>query len=58
MTFYSIEFTGKVEEYGVVELEAVDSDEAENFAREHVAEAYPEYQDVSIDSIKEIVRNG
>lgn len=53
---YFIDFTGKVEEYGTVELEAESVEEAEEFTRDHIREAYPEFVDVEINSIKEIVR--
>lgn len=56
MTFYEVDFSYKIEEFGVVETEATDMEEAEDFAREHIAEAYPEVTDISIDAIKEIKR--
>lgn len=55
MKQFEIGFTYKVEEFGSVELEALDDGEADEFAREHVREAYPEARDVEIDYIKEIV---
>ena len=57
MTYYAVDFSYKIEEYGVVELEADNLEQAEDFAREYVAETYPDVMDVSIDGIKEI-KNG
>ena len=56
MTFYEVDFDYKVEEYGTVELEADDVNQAEDYAREHIAEAYPEVTSVSINAIREIKR--
>lgn len=56
MTFYEVDFTYKVEEYGTVELEADTIEQAEDFAREHVQEAYPEVTSLDITSIKEVRR--
>lgn len=56
MPNYEVDFTYKVEEYGTVELEATDIEQAEEFAREHVNEAYPEVTNLEISSIKEIKR--
>lgn len=58
MTFYEVDFTYKVEEYGTVELEADNHEQAEDFAREHIMEAYPEVTNVEINAIKEVRRNG
>lgn len=55
MKNFEVGFTYKVEEFGVVELNALDDGEADEMAREHVREAYPEASDVEIDYIKEIV---
>lgn len=56
MTFYDIEFTGKLQEWGNVELEADDVEQAEQYAREHILEVYPEYMDVEIEAVKELKR--
>lgn len=58
MKQFEIGFTYKIEEFGTVELEAVDDFEADEFAREHVREAYPDALNVEIDYIKEIKVNG
>jgi hypothetical protein len=54
MPNYEIEFTGKVQEWGNVELEADNPEQAEEFAREHILEVYPEYEDIEIEAIKEL----
>ena len=56
MSFYEIDFTYKVEEYGTVTVEAVDREQAEEFAREHISDAYDDVIDVTIDEVKEIKR--
>jgi len=56
MVSYDIGFTGKLQEWGNVELEADNTEQAEEFAREHVLEVYPEYSDVEIEYIKELQR--
>lgn len=56
MPRYEIDFTYKVEEYGVVDLEADSLEQAEEFAREHIKEAYSDVTDVNIDTIREISR--
>lgn len=54
MPMYEVDFDYKIEEYGTVQVEARDNDEAEDFAREHIAEAYPEVTNISINVIREI----
>lgn len=54
MTNYAVDFSYKIEEYGVVEMEADNIEQAEDFAREYVSETYPDVMDVNIDSIKEL----
>jgi len=44
----------KIEEYGVVELDADNIEQAEDYAREYIADAYEDVMDVTIDSIKEM----
>lgn len=58
MSYYEIDFGYKIEEYGVVELEADDVEQAEEFAREYVKDTYPDdiISDITIDAIKEIKR--
>jgi hypothetical protein len=56
MPFYEVDFGYKVEEYGVVEIEADDLEQAEEFAHEHIKEMYPDVTDITIDGIKEIKR--
>lgn len=58
MAFYEAEFSYKVEEYGAVTLEAIDADDADYLAREHVYEAFPEAMDITIETIKEVITNG
>lgn len=54
MKQFEIGFSYKIEEYGVVTLDAVDTDEADTYGREHVYETYPGVADITIDYIKEI----
>lgn len=54
MAYYDIGFTYKVEEYGVVSLEASDPTEADEFGREYVRESFPDVTDVEIDYVKEL----
>ena len=56
MTFYTVSFEYKVEEFGEVDLEADDTEQADAFAREHISEVYPEVLNVTITDIKEIKR--
>ena len=51
---YAIDFSYKIEEYGVVELDADNLEQAEEFAREYITDAYTDVTDVTIDSIKEM----
>lgn len=54
MTQYTVDFTYKIEEYGVVELEADDIEQAEEFAKEYITDTYPDVTDIAIDGIKEV----
>ena len=54
MKTYEVGFSYKVEEFGTVELQALDADEADDFGREHVYSAFPEASDITIDYVKEI----
>lgn len=56
MAHYEIDFSYKVEEFGIVDINADDLEQAEQFAREHITEAYPEVTDVTIDAIRELKR--
>jgi len=56
MSFYEVDFSYKVEEFGTVSVEADDTEQAEAFAREYVYETYPDTLDVTIDDIKAINR--
>lgn len=55
MKQFEVGFTYRVEEYGTVELDAVDDTEADEFARDHVREAYPDATMIEIDYIKEVI---
>lgn len=55
MNMFNIEFTGNIKEWGQVEVEADDPEQAEDFALEQIKDLYPEYEDVEIETIKEIV---
>lgn len=51
---YAVDFSYKIEEYGVVELDADNVEQAEDFAREYFTEAYTDATDFTIDGVKEI----
>lgn len=54
MKQFEIDFSYRVTEWGSVILDAIDKDEAEEFALEHVHEAYPDAMGIEIDTVKEI----
>lgn len=54
MKQFEIGFTYRIEEYGTVELEAIDDTEADEFARTYVREAFPDAMGIEIDYIKEL----
>lgn len=54
MTTYDIGFTGKLQEWGDVTLDADNVEQAEEYAREHILDIYPEYMDVEIEYIKQV----
>lgn len=56
MTSYEVDFTYKIEEYGVVTVEADNKEQAEDFAREYVTETYNDVLNISIDDIREVTR--
>lgn len=56
MPMYEVDFDYKIEEYGTVETEADGVDQAEDLAREHVHEAYPEVTNVNIIAVREVRR--
>jgi hypothetical protein len=56
MTSYDIGFTGKLQEWENIQLDADNTEQAEEYAREHILDIYPEYSDVEIEYIKELTR--
>lgn len=52
---YEIGFSYKIEEFGVVALQALDADEADELGREHVYTAFPEATDIRVDYVKEMI---
>lgn len=56
MSFFEIDFTYDVEEYGTVLLEADSQEEADLAGREYVRETYPDVKNILIEEIKEIIR--
>ena len=56
MSFYEIDFSYKVEEYGTVILEADDKEQAEQFGVEYVKDTFTDVLEVSIDEVKEVLR--
>lgn len=54
MKQYEIGFSYKIEEYGVITLDATDRDDAEKEGFIHVRETYPDVTDITVDYIKEV----
>lgn len=54
---YEIGFSYKVSEFGTVELQALNADEADDLGREHVYQAFPEASEITVDYVKEINTN-
>lgn len=55
MKQFEIGFSYKIEEFGVVTLDASDRGDAEEEGIIHVRETYPDVTDITIDYIKEII---
>lgn len=55
MTSYNVDYSYKVEEFGTCHIEADDTEQAEQFAREYILDTHPEISisDFSIDTVKE-----
>jgi len=51
---YEVGFTYKIEEFGTVQLQAMNADEADDLGREHVYASFPEATDITVDYVKEI----
>ncbi len=51
---YAIDFTYKIIEGGTVTLPAIDIDDADQKAREYIAETYEGVDDVFIETIREL----
>lgn len=51
---YDVEFSYKLPEWGNVELEAIDADEAETLAERYVKETFPDAMDVEVTSVREV----
>lgn len=58
MKNFEVGFTYMIEEYGLVVFNADNDNEADEIAREHVRETYPDATNVTIDYVKEITING
>lgn len=54
MTDYQVIFNYKTQEFSATTVNAVDADEAEQFAREYVAETFPEAFDLEIETVRVI----
>lgn len=55
MKQFEIGFGYKIEEFGVVTLDALDIDDAYVAAEDYVKETYPDVTDITIDYAKEII---
>lgn len=49
---YQVIFNFKTQEFSATTVNAVDPDEAEQFAREYIAETYPEAFDIEIETVR------
>ena len=58
MPMYEVDFSYKLPEWGSVTLEANDVDEAEQLGREYVTDSYQDIEDVEIESVRELKRDG
>lgn len=56
MTSYNVDYSYKIEEFGTAHIEADDTEQAEQFAREYILDTHPEISslDFTIDTIKEV----
>ncbi len=54
MTKYQIEYSYQVPEWGTIELNADNKDEAEGLAYIEIKQLFPEVLDVQVDSVKVI----
>lgn len=54
MKDYEVGYSYKVSEFGTVNLQALNADEADDFGREHVYVSFPEATDITVDYVKEI----
>lgn len=53
MPSFIVEFEGSVPEFGSTVLTANDQEQAEQFAREYIEDAYPEMSDVVLTKVQE-----
>ncbi len=59
MKQYEVGFSYKVNEFGTIEMEALNDQDAEDLGLEHVFQTFPEATDIAIDYVKEInIANG
>lgn len=57
MPNYEVEYEYKITEWGAVELQADNPDQADEFGREYVYETIPDATDITVNSVREI-KNG
>lgn len=55
MSMYIADFSYDIREWDVVTIEADGISQAEEFVMEHIREAYPDVNDIEIESLKEVV---
>jgi len=50
---YQVDFNYKLPEWGSIDIEATDPEQAEEFAMEEIKEIYEDIEDVVIDGVRE-----
>ena len=53
MPMYQVDFNYKLPEWGSIDIEATDPEQAEEFAMEEIKEIYEDIEDVVIDGVRE-----
>jgi hypothetical protein len=54
MPYFEVEFTGSIPEFGTVDLQAENEEEAKEIAIKEVEKTYPEYYDIEVVKVSEI----
>lgn len=54
MSMYEIEYEYKIKEYGVIQLPADNTEQADEYAQEYIKETFQDISDVAITGIREL----